>query len=102
MNIIKKVKAIFKYQNQDAELEVAEAIIKPGKVILRPTDNPTRMVTMKAHTVDIIINRNQDVREEDVEIMDPILPVSPDTEEPQEDIKKETSTKERHTPATNH
>ncbi len=79
MKLLNKVRAIFQVRSQNAELEVAEAIIKPGKVLLRPADNPKRIVKVKADTVDIVINRNRDTKEEDIEIIDKEDPAAEDT-----------------------
>lgn len=70
MKIISKIKALFRYRNQDAELTVSAAEIKKDKVFLHPLDDENHVICMKATAVDIIINPHENIREEDIQILE--------------------------------
>ena len=70
MRILNRIKALFKFRGDPAELEVSKAEIKKGKVFLHPVDDPMRVVCIKSSAVDIVINPHADIQESDVQIID--------------------------------
>ena len=70
MKNLNKIKALFRFRGEPAELEVSKAEIRKGKVFLHPVDDPTRVVCIKSSAVDIVINPHADLRERDVQIID--------------------------------
>lgn len=68
MKLITRIKAFFRWKNQNAQLEVSAAEIRQGKVFLHPVDDEEHVYCMKADMVDIIINPHKDIRDEDVQI----------------------------------
>lgn len=70
MKILSKIKAFFKYRNQDAELTVSAAEVRNGRVFLHPEDDPTRIFCIKSSAVDILISPQENIREEDLEIIE--------------------------------
>ena len=69
MKILSKIKALFRYRNQDAELEVSAAEIRNGKVFLHPADNKEQVYCIKSNVVDIVINSLENITEDDLEII---------------------------------
>lgn len=69
MKIMTKIKAFFRWRNENAELEVSAAEVRQGKVFLHPADDEEHVYCMKADMVDIIINPHKEIREEDVQIL---------------------------------
>ena len=70
MRILNRIKALFKFRGDPAELKVSKAEIKKGKVFLHPVDDPMRVVCIKSSAVDIVINPHADIQESDVQIID--------------------------------
>lgn len=70
MKILSKIKAFFRFQNQDAELEVSAAEIKNGKVFLHPKEDKSRIYCVKSDNVDIFISPRTNICEDDVEIIE--------------------------------
>lgn len=69
MKILSKIKALFRYRNQDAELEVSAAEIRNGKVFLHPSGNKEQVYCIKSNAVDIVINSLENITEDDLEII---------------------------------
>ena len=70
MKILNKIKALFRFRGEPAELEVSKAEIRKGKVFLHPVDDPMRIICIKSSAVDIVINSHADIQEKDVQIID--------------------------------
>ena len=94
MKIISKIMALFRYRNEDAELEVTAAEIKQGKVFLHPVDDEDHVICMKTTLVDIIINPHENISEDDIQILD----VKETTEK--SSTKEQTPDKKKEEPKT--
>lgn len=70
MKFLSKIKAFFRFRDQDAEMEVSSAEIKNGKVFLHPLKDKDHIVCVKAEAVDIIISPNENLQEDDVKIIE--------------------------------
>ena len=70
MKIFSKIKAFFRFRNLDAEMDVSAAEVKNGNVFLHPLDDNQHVYCIKSDAVDIIISPRENIREEDVEIID--------------------------------
>ena len=70
MKFFTKIKAFFRYKDNDAEIEVSSAEIRRGKVFLHPVDDKDHVICIKTSAVDILINANEDISEDGVEIID--------------------------------
>jgi len=70
MKLLSKIKAFFLFQDEPAELTVSAAEIRNGKVFLHPLEDPRHVYRIKADAVDIIINPHENIREDDLVILD--------------------------------
>ena len=92
MKLMQRIKAFFRINGQDAELEVSSAEIKQGKVFLHPADDPAHTVCIRSQAVDIIINPGVDLQEDDIEILDTsVKKTSPIIESPEPPHPKTTN-----------
>lgn len=109
MKLLSKIKAFFKYRNQDAELTVSAAEVRNGRVFLHPEDDPTRVYCIKSSAVDILISPQENIREEDLEIIEvkrpeivaqEITPGAAHTPPSNEPEKQPQTEKQKETPAS--
>lgn len=70
MKIINKIKAFFNFKGAAQEMELSEAEVKKDGVFLRSLDDPNHIFFVKSNTVDIFINRDTEICEDDIIILD--------------------------------
>ena len=71
MKLFNGIKAFFTYKNEAKQIEVRKAIITPGKVILKPA-GVNKIVSMKTTDVDIIINKLEELSDDEITTLDSI------------------------------
>lgn len=70
MKIINKIKAFFNLNGVEQEMELSGADVKKKGVFLHPLNDPNHIFFVKSKTVDIIINRDAEICEDDIIIID--------------------------------
>lgn len=80
MKIVNKIKAFFKFKAEPQEIELSGAEIRNKGVFLHPIDDPKHVFFVKSNLVDIFINNNEELREEDITILDKEIVNGNDTE----------------------
>jgi len=56
MKLLSKIKAFFRFRDQEAEMEVSAAEIRHGKVFLHPVEDAEHVYCIKTDAVNIIIS----------------------------------------------
>ena len=97
MKLLSKIKAFFRFQNQDAELEVSAAAIKDGMVILHPAEEQQNIYCIQSSAVDIIINSHENICEDDLLIIpaEELLSIHNEKDKPQAPPKDKTQKTKR-------
>ena len=99
MKIQSKIKAFFRYRDEDAEMDVSAAEIRNGRVWLHPANDKDHVYCIRSNTVDIIISPTENIQEEDVEVRNSKKPDEHTSSEPKlhnQDKAKNTSTRPTH------
>ena len=96
MKLFNKIRAIFRFRGERAEVDVSAAEVKKGKVYLHPIDDPEHIYCILSDDVQISISPNKDITEDDLEIIE-----KPKKSEKEKQEEKEKSAKERKSRSSN-
>lgn len=70
MKILSKIRALFNFKGEVQEMSVSAAEIKKDKIFLHPTDDPEHVFCIKAKSVDILIDPQEELGEDDITVID--------------------------------
>ncbi len=70
MKIISKIKALFNFKGQQNEMELSATEVRKDKIFLHPTNDPKHTFCMKFKEVGIIIDPDEEIKEEDILVID--------------------------------
>lgn len=80
MELLRKIRALFKFKGEVQELYLSSAEIKKDKVFLHPIDDPLHTICITAKSTEILIDPEDEVLEENIKILDTPKNKSPESE----------------------
>lgn len=70
--ILHKIRALFKINGKEKEMNLSSAEIKPGMIFLHPEDDPAHTFCVKSDVIDILINPFGEITDDDIVVLDNI------------------------------